>query len=94
MSPRTSLPRFRDRLVLRDGLRVSPFCLGIATRPEYVVAAYDAGINFFFVTADMHWPLYRGVREGLALLLSRRGGIRGLRGGIRLILRPVSHPCL
>jgi len=26
-------------------------------------------MNFFFVTADLHWPLYAGVREGLARLL-------------------------
>ncbi|MFO0742345.1 MAG: hypothetical protein U0270_41105 [Labilithrix sp.] len=39
-------------------------------------AAFDAGINFFFVTADMHWPFYEGVRRGLTMLLERGGGIR------------------
>lgn len=39
-------------------------------------AAFDAGINFFFVTTDMHWPLYEGLRAGLRDLLARGGGIR------------------
>jgi hypothetical protein len=41
-----------------------------------VLAAFDAGINFFFVTADMHWPLYAELRRGLAQLVTRRRGIR------------------
>jgi len=48
------------------GLRVSPFCLGRTASADTVVAAYEAGINFFFVTADLHWPLYDGIRRGLA----------------------------
>jgi hypothetical protein len=44
--------------------------------PRVVPAAFDAGINFFFVTADMHWPLYEGVRRGLTMLLERGGGVR------------------
>ena len=55
---------------------MSPFCVGTVLEPETVVAAFDAGINFFFVTADMHWPLYQGVRRGLEMLLARGGGIR------------------
>jgi hypothetical protein len=46
------------------------------TRSETVVEAFDAGINFFFVTADMHWPFYEGLRKGLAALLARKGGVR------------------
>jgi hypothetical protein len=38
--------------------------------PETVVAAFEEGVNFFFVTADLHWPLYDGVRKGLAKLLA------------------------
>ena len=44
--------------------------------PDTVLAAFDAGINFFFVTADMHWPLYEGLRQGLSRLFARRRGIR------------------
>ena len=56
---RARLPQFTDRLALgREGLVVSPFCLGLVRVPETISAAFDAGINFFFLTADMHWPLY------------------------------------
>jgi hypothetical protein len=41
----------------------------MVSSPKVVPAAYEAGINFFFVTADMHWPLYRELREGLRQLL-------------------------
>jgi hypothetical protein len=30
----------------------------------------DCGVNFFFLTADLHWPLYDGVRKGLTKLLA------------------------
>ncbi len=56
--------------------QVSPICLGVTARPEVVVAAFDAGINFFFVSGDLHWPLYEPMRRGLEALLSRGGGIR------------------
>jgi hypothetical protein len=65
-----------DRLSLGSGLRVSPFCLGLVADPEIVVAAFDAGLNFFFVSADMHWPLYEPVREGLRRLLARGSAVR------------------
>jgi hypothetical protein len=74
-----ALPALTDRLPLgKSGLSVSPFCLGMVDEgsPETVLAAFDAGINFFFVSTDMHWPLYASLREGLRLLLSRGGGIR------------------
>lgn len=74
---RTTLPRFTDRLELGDsGLSVSPYCLGMTQNPDVVLAAYDAGINFFFVTADLHYPVYEPLRVGLSRLLSRGGGIR------------------
>jgi hypothetical protein len=76
-SPRSALPALSDRLSLGDTpLRVSPFCLGRAAVPETVAAAYDAGINFFFFSADMHWPYYEATRRGLAALLGRSGGVR------------------
>lgn len=72
-----ALPRLADRLELgRSGLRVSPFCLGMVEDPDTVSAAFDAGINFFFVSTDMHWPLYEALRIGLRTLLARGGGVR------------------
>lgn len=71
--PRASVPKPDDRSALgRSGLTVSPYCIGIST-PETVLAAYEMGINFFFVTADLHWPLYEGVREGLRQLFKKKG---------------------
>jgi predicted aldo/keto reductase-like oxidoreductase len=74
---RRRLPRFSDRLALgRSGLTVSPFCVGLVERPETIAAAFDAGINFFFLTADMHWPYYEASRRGLEQLFARGRGIR------------------
>jgi hypothetical protein len=74
---RTALPRLADRLPLGpEGLLVSPFCLGMVGDPAVVPAAFEAGINFFFVSADMHWPYYGHTRRGLADLLARGHGIR------------------
>ncbi|MEP5762593.1 MAG: hypothetical protein ABJ327_25390 [Litoreibacter sp.] len=71
--PRQSLPKPTDRLPLgMSGLTVSPFALGITT-PETVLAAHEMGVNFFFVTADLHWPLYEGIREGLRQLFKKKG---------------------
>ncbi|SRR6266550_8217075 len=67
---RLALPKANDRLPLgKTGLTVSPFCFGRTASADTVVAAYEAGINFFFVTADLHWPFYDGIRRGLAKLL-------------------------
>lgn len=75
--PRRPLPRLTDRQPLgKSGLRVGPVCLGIVREPETVLAAFDAGINFFFLSVDMHWPLYEGTRRGLEALLARGGGVR------------------
>jgi aryl-alcohol dehydrogenase-like predicted oxidoreductase len=74
---RARLPHLTDRVTLgRSGLRVSPFCLGMVGDPAVVLDAFDAGINFFFLTADMHWPLYEGTRLGLTRLLAMRPGAR------------------
>src|SRR6185369_15946426 len=53
-----------------------PFCLGMTKSPETISAAFDAGINFFFISADMHWPLYEHTRQGLAELLARGSSVR------------------
>ncbi|MEK6336385.1 MAG: hypothetical protein AABM67_15775 [Acidobacteriota bacterium] len=66
-----------DRLSLGEtGLRVSPFCLGMVRSVETACAAFDAGINFFFLSADLHWPGYELARRGLAKLLARGPEIR------------------
>lgn len=67
---RTTLPQLTDRIPLRQ-MRVSPFCIGMVEQPDTIAAAFDAGINFFFVTADMHWPRYEAARIGLERLLAR-----------------------
>jgi hypothetical protein len=64
--------RFTDRIPIgRKPLLVSPLCIGIVEYPEFVLEAYDLGINFFFVTTDMHWPLYENLRKGLEMLFAR-----------------------
>jgi aryl-alcohol dehydrogenase-like predicted oxidoreductase len=76
-SPRTTLPAATERLTLGNtGLQVSPYCVGLVQHPEVICEAFDAGINFFFITADMHWPLYQKTREGLAKLFERGPHIR------------------
>jgi hypothetical protein len=74
---RSRLPLATDRLTLGgSGLTVSPLCLGLVPLPDIVPAAFDAGVNFFFLTADLHWPLYEGLRRGLELLLARAPSVR------------------
>lgn len=67
-------------------MQVSPFCLGIVDDPAVVPAAFDAGINFFFITADMHWPEYAPLCRGIEMLLSRGGDIRD-----RIVVAGVSY---
>lgn len=74
---RIALPRASDRLALGlSGLEVSPICLGIVGDPAIIPAAFDAGINFFFISGDLHWPLYEETRKGLEMLFARGKGIR------------------
>jgi hypothetical protein len=74
---RAALPKATDRLSLgRSGLQVSPICLGIVGDPEIIPAAFDAGVNFFFLSGDLHWPLYEAVRKGLELLFARGTSVR------------------
>jgi hypothetical protein len=66
----TTLPQLTDRIPLLQ-LLVSPFCIGMVEHPDTIAAAFDAGINFFFVSADMHWSRYEAARVGLERLLAR-----------------------
>ena len=97
-SRKNTLPLLTDRLPLgergplgKSGLGVSPFCLGIVSDPKTVPAAFDAGINFFFITADMHWPLYEPTRKGLEMLFKRGGGVRDrvVVGVVSYVTQPV-----
>ena len=45
----------------------------MVTDPKTIPAAFEAGINFFFLSGDLHWPHYEASRRGLAMLLSKRG---------------------
>ena len=73
MADRTKLPSPSDRLTLGPGLKVSPLCVGAVGTPGVVSAAFEAGINFFFLTADLHWPMYEPLRKGLIDLLKKKG---------------------
>jgi len=77
LEAKRTLPKLTDRYALGDsGLEVSPVCLGMIADPAIVAAAFEAGINFFFITADMHWPLYNELRAGLYQLLRDRPEVR------------------
>src|SRR5262245_4771699 len=54
--------------------------------PSEITAAFDEGINFFFVTADMHWPYYDATRRGLRQLLKRNRKVRS-----RIVVAVVSY---
>lgn len=72
-----NLPKPEDRVRLgKTALSVSPFCLGWVEDPDTVLAAYDIGINFFFLPSDYHLPLYRHSIEGLKRLLARGSDVR------------------
>jgi aryl-alcohol dehydrogenase-like predicted oxidoreductase len=59
--------------------------------PKTIPAAFDAGVNFFFITADMHWPLYDAARRGLEMLFRRGGGVRDdvVVGVVSYVTQPV-----
>ncbi|MBA3503387.1 MAG: hypothetical protein M4D80_05345 [Myxococcota bacterium] len=76
LEPRRELPKLTDRYPLGNGLEVGPFCLGLVGEAAIVPAAFEAGINFFFVSADMHWPLYEQTRRGLELLVKDKPAAR------------------
>ncbi len=76
-SARPRLPQFSDRLPLgATGLSVSPLCLGITGDERTVLAAYEMGVNFFFLSADLHWPLYEYTRRGLSRLFMENRAAR------------------
>jgi hypothetical protein len=84
---RVGLPRPRDRIRLGESLRVSPFLQGMTfSDPGVIGAAFDAGINFFLVSADLHWPHYASSREGLARLFRRRPRVRD-----RVVVAAISY---
>jgi hypothetical protein len=94
VTSRETLPKASDRLKLgASGLSVSPICLGIAGSADTVVAAFDAGINFFFISGDLHWPRYEGLRRGLEELLSRRPSVRDeiVVGVVSYLEEPLFH---
>jgi hypothetical protein len=94
---RKNLPHFEDRLVLGDhGLRVSPFCIGHVGSPDTIEAAFEAGINFFFISADLHWPWYEGTRQGVRRLLKRRPASRDqmVVAGVSYLMAPLTEHCL
>lgn len=69
---RERLPATTDRIRLGGTeVQVSPVCIGMTASNDTYTAAFDAGINFFFLTTDMHWPLYEGARRSLVKLLER-----------------------
>jgi hypothetical protein len=75
--PRAAFPRLTDRLPLgASGPPVSPFALGMVGDPAVVEAAFAAGINLFFISVDMHWPLYEATRQGVARVLASNPGAR------------------
>ena len=76
MEIKKTLPKLTARRSLGPSLRVSPVCIGIVGDPRTVPEAFDAGVNFFFLSADMHWPLYESLRRGLAMLLERGSRVR------------------
>jgi hypothetical protein len=71
------LPQPTDRIAIGSrGLSVSPICVGLVDHLDTYSAAFDAGINFFFLTADLHWPLYERSRRSLERLLGRSRSMR------------------
>jgi aryl-alcohol dehydrogenase-like predicted oxidoreductase len=50
--------------------------LGAVDSADTISAAFDAGINFFFLSADYHWPVYKESRRGLEQLFARGKKIR------------------
>jgi aryl-alcohol dehydrogenase-like predicted oxidoreductase len=72
-----AFPKPTERIHLgASSLWVSPFCLGWVEDPDTVLAAFDIGINFFFLPSDYHLPLYRHTIEGIQRLLARGTDMR------------------
>jgi predicted aldo/keto reductase-like oxidoreductase len=74
ISIKPTLPQCRDRIRLNAALPpISPICIGMVADPSVITAAFDHGCNFFFVSADMHWPRYQHTRQGISDLIARVG---------------------
>lgn len=76
LPPRAILPELQDRNQLPAGIEASPVCVDRVGDEDLVAAAFEAGINFFLLTADLHWPRYENTRRGLSRLFERGAGIR------------------
>jgi hypothetical protein len=61
---------------LGNALRVSPYCLGLCGHPDVVTRAIEMEINFFFISTDLHYPLYEPLRQGLRRFLRKRPSSR------------------
>ena len=64
--------RLTDRHNLGGGLAVSPVCLGMISR-DVVAPAFESGMNYFFISNDLHWRHYHPLMMGLRDLL--RSGV-------------------
>ena len=69
---------------------VSPLCLGMIALPETVLAAAQHGVNFFFVSADLHWPRYEAMRVAVRELV--RAGVRPRESIVVAVATYVPHP--
>jgi hypothetical protein len=49
---------------------VSKIGLGIVGSPDVVRRAFEQGVNLFFISVDLHWPLYEAARRGIVSLLA------------------------
>lgn len=72
---RRRLPAPTDRLRLGPH-RVGPLCLGYVRDPRTIAHAVSRGVNFFFLSCDLHWPTYRRSFAGLRQVLRRRPSLR------------------
>ena len=55
---------------------MSPICIGMTKDPQVITAAFERGVNFFFLSADLHWPHYSATRHGLISLLTKNPSAR------------------
>jgi aryl-alcohol dehydrogenase-like predicted oxidoreductase len=69
------LPRAHQRILVA-GKEVSPFCLGQVKDPQTIIRAYERGVNFFFLSCDLHWAGYQACFDGLRELLRRSPSVR------------------
>ena len=69
---RLKLPSFTDHCAVSGlNIEVSRYLLSSVSTPDVVEQAFERGINFFLLGADLHWPKYEATRIGLQRLLQR-----------------------